>query len=62
MAGSWYLFNLDKKTSNRNTIFFIVIILIFMIIGFIWPSLKKEHQLYKNNKEDSIVRDTQKSK
>lgn len=33
-----------------------------MIIGFIWPPLKKEQQLYKNNNQDTIVRDAQKSK
>lgn len=58
MAGSWYLLNSDRKNSNRNTTFLIIVVLISMVIGILCPSLRNVHKIEKKNNHDSTSKKT----
>ena len=54
MAGSWHIYNSDRKSSNKNTIFFVVLITILSLIGLIFSSPNKKAQQAKTFKRDSV--------
>ena len=56
MAGSWHIYNSDRKSSNKNTIFFVVLITILSLIGLIFSSPNKKAQQAKTFKRDSIAK------